>query len=218
MAIRQVPSLLCGGGWQVHQSQHRVAPESSPLQRRRESGRPYSAGKVVAKVVHAVVEAKSDLPSCSNNDQRNVLVLLFLQLSLLTASPTPLAFPSRNEVSKRASQFPEFPSDYEGRVKKGECLRSLMLLGNAQATQAQANGGPSIASTFQDPDDAARWGWTLRAERYPFKRTPDSSKYLKKAFKDPALSVDETQSGEYTYYHNKMFTQANGEKGEVNKP
>ncbi|KAK2006830.1 hypothetical protein LZ32DRAFT_74393 [Colletotrichum eremochloae] len=29
--------------------------------RRRESGRPYSAGKVVAKVVHAVVEVKSDL-------------------------------------------------------------------------------------------------------------------------------------------------------------
>ncbi|KAK2012647.1 hypothetical protein LZ32DRAFT_677858, partial [Colletotrichum eremochloae] len=148
----------------------------------------------------------------------NVLVLLFLQLSLLTASPTPPAFPSRNEVSKRASQFPEFPSDYEGRVKKGECLRSLMPLGNAQATQAQANGGPSIASTFQDPGDAARWGWTLRAERYPFKRTPDSSKYLKKAFKDPALSVDETQSGEYTYYHNKMFTQANGEKGDQQEP
>ncbi|KAK1994003.1 hypothetical protein LX36DRAFT_683924 [Colletotrichum falcatum] len=131
-----------------------------------------------------------------------LLALLFLQVSLLTASPTAPAL----KVSRRAGQFPEFPSDFEGRVKKGEYLRGLMLLGNAQATRA------NVESPFQDPNDAVRWGWTLSSDWYPFKHTPESSRYLKEALK--ALRVDETQSGQYSYYHNKIFTQANGKKGE----
>ncbi|KAJ0382007.1 hypothetical protein COL922a_013411, partial [Colletotrichum nupharicola] len=76
--------------------------------------------------------------------------------SLLTASPTPPALPAPDEISlsRRAGQCPDFPSDYEGRVKKGEYLWALMPLDNAQA--AQANGGASVVSPFQDPNAAAR--------------------------------------------------------------
>ncbi|KAK2021509.1 hypothetical protein LX32DRAFT_658389 [Colletotrichum zoysiae] len=132
-----------------------------------------------------------------------LLVLLFLQAGLLAASPAPPAL----EVSRRAGQLPEFRSDYEGRVKKGEYLRGLMLLGKGDAQ--------SLASPFQDPNDAARWGWTLSADWFPFKHAPESSKYLQEAFKDPALQIDETQAGEFTYYHNKIFDTKNGEKGEI---
>ncbi|KAK2043556.1 hypothetical protein LZ31DRAFT_542513 [Colletotrichum somersetense] len=132
-----------------------------------------------------------------------LLVLLFLQVSLLAASPAPPAL----EVSRRAGQFPEFPSDYEGRVKKGEYLRGLMVRGKGNAQ--------SLASPFQDPNEAARWGWSLSAVWYPSKYAPDSSKYLQEAFKDPALQMDETQAGWYSYYHNKMFDTQNGEKGQL---
>ncbi|KAH9242269.1 hypothetical protein K456DRAFT_1922960 [Colletotrichum gloeosporioides 23] len=79
----------------------------------------------------------------------SLLLLVLLQVSLLTASPTPPALPAPDEISlsKRAGQFPDFPSDYEGRVKKGEYLRALMPLDNAQA--AQANGGASVEA-FKD--------------------------------------------------------------------
>ncbi|EFQ36791.1 uncharacterized protein GLRG_11937 [Colletotrichum graminicola M1.001] len=149
----------------------------------------------------------------------SLLLLVLFQVSLLTASPTSPALPAPDEISlsKRAGQFPNFPSDYEGRVKKGAYLRALMPLNNAQA--AQANGGVSVASPFQDPNAAARWGWTLQTSWYPFKDglKPLHTKYLKEAFKDTAFPVDEKQSGVYYHYHNKDFAQANGKKGEPTK-
>ncbi|KAK1987646.1 hypothetical protein LZ30DRAFT_756469 [Colletotrichum cereale] len=148
-----------------------------------------------------------------------LLVLLLQQVTLLTASPTPPEPPSPDEVvlSKRAGQFPNFPSDYEGRIKKGQYLRALMPLDNAQA--AKANGGTSVASPFQDPSDAARWGWTLQTSWYPYKNglRPLHTKYLKEAFKDTAFPVDKKQSGVYFHDHDKEFTQANGEKGKPTK-
>ncbi|KAF0328341.1 WD domain-containing protein [Colletotrichum asianum] len=148
-----------------------------------------------------------------------LLLLVLLQVSFLTASPTPPALPSPDEdsLSKRAGQFPDFPSDYEGRVKKGEYLRALMPLDNAQA--AQSNGGASVVSPFQDPNAAARWGWTLQTSWYPFKDDlkPLHTKYLKDAFEDTAFPVDKKQSSVYYHYHDKEFTQANGEKGEPTK-
>ncbi|KAK2000576.1 hypothetical protein LX36DRAFT_654294 [Colletotrichum falcatum] len=146
----------------------------------------------------------------------SLLLLVLLQASLLAASPTPPGLPSPGDVvlSKRAGQFPDFPSNYEGRVKRGEYLRALMPLDNAQA--AQANGGASVVSPFQDPNAAARWGWTLHTSWYPFKNDlkPLHTHLLEEAFKDTAFPVNEKQSGVYYHHHDKEFTQANGKKGE----
>ncbi|KAK2026561.1 hypothetical protein LX32DRAFT_701329 [Colletotrichum zoysiae] len=148
-----------------------------------------------------------------------LLLVLLIQVSLLTASPTSPALHSPDDVSllKRAGQFPDFPSDYEGRVKRGEYLRSLMPLDNAQA--AQANGGVSVASPFQDPNDAARWGWTLETSWYPFKDEMDPlyTRFLRQAFQDTEFPVDVEQSGVYYYLHDKEFTQSNGREGEPTK-
>ncbi|KAF4920847.1 hypothetical protein CGCVW01_v006511 [Colletotrichum viniferum] len=65
------------------------------------------------------------------------LFFLLLQAICLTASPTPPP-----ALSKRAGAFPDFPVDYDGRVKKGEYLRTLMPVDNAGA--AAANGGASV--------------------------------------------------------------------------
>ncbi|TEA10420.1 hypothetical protein C8034_v010013 [Colletotrichum sidae] len=114
--------------------------------------------------------------------------------------------------------FPDFPSDYEGRVQRGEYLRALMPLDDAQA--ARQNGGVPVASRFQDPDVAARWGWTLETAWYPYtkKLAPLHTKLLDSAFADPAFPVDETRSGVYYHLHDKEFTQTNGEEGEVGRP
>ncbi|KAK2053005.1 hypothetical protein LY76DRAFT_620234 [Colletotrichum caudatum] len=144
------------------------------------------------------------------------LLVLLIQVSLLTASPISPALqsPDDDTLSKRAGQFPDFPSDYQGRVKRGEYLRSLMPLENAQA--AQANGGVSVVSPFQDPSDAARWGWTLQTSWYPYEDglEPLATRFLRQAFQDTAYPVDVKQSGVYYHLHDKKFTQSNGEEGE----
>ncbi|KAK2006109.1 hypothetical protein LZ32DRAFT_503643, partial [Colletotrichum eremochloae] len=108
-------------------------------------------------------------------------------------------------------QFPDFPGNYEGRVKKGEYLRTLMPLNNAQATQ---ENGASIVSPFQDPKDAAQWGWSLQTEWYPFKRATSTLEDLERELSDPSFRINMKQSGLYFYHHDQAFTQANGEKGQ----
>ncbi|KAK1951910.1 hypothetical protein LY78DRAFT_697911 [Colletotrichum sublineola] len=141
----------------------------------------------------------------------SLLVLVLSQVSLLAASPAPPALPSPDDGSlpKRAARFSD---DYEGRVKKGEHLRSLMPLDNAGA--AKANGA-SVAGPFQDPSAAARWGWTLKTSWYPFRpgMKPPQTEYSEEAYKDPAFPVEYKQSGVYEYYHDKEFAQAGGNKG-----
>ncbi|TDZ32122.1 hypothetical protein C8035_v012339 [Colletotrichum spinosum] len=145
------------------------------------------------------------------------LLLFALQLPRTSASPAPrpATHPARSEaLAKRAGAFPDFPSDYEGRVQRGEYLRALMPLDDAQA--ARQNGGVPVASRFQDPDLAARWGWTLETAWYPYtkKLAPLHTRLLDSAFADPAFPVDETRSGVYYHLHDKEFTQTNGEEGE----
>ncbi|KAK2043601.1 hypothetical protein LZ31DRAFT_443479, partial [Colletotrichum somersetense] len=141
-----------------------------------------------------------------------LLVLLFVQGSLQISLPTtPPALPSEDSLSKRAGQFPDFLSNYEGRVKKGEYLRALMPLNNTQATEVN---GASIVSFFQDPNDAVRWGWGLETEWYPFERAKQAFEYLEEELGDPAFQINMKQSGLYFYYHNEAFTEANGEMGQ----
>ncbi|KAJ0159285.1 hypothetical protein CTA2_9986 [Colletotrichum tanaceti] len=145
-----------------------------------------------------------------------LLLLVLLQASLLTASAAPPALPSPGEVvlSKRAGQFLDFPSDYQGRVRKGEYLRALMPLDSARA--AHANGGLSVVSPFRDENATARWGWTLGSSWYPFDENlePMSMNSLAEAFRDKAFPVDKKQSGVYRYRHDMKFTLANGTEGQ----
>ncbi|KAH0424577.1 hypothetical protein CcaCcLH18_11460 [Colletotrichum camelliae] len=143
------------------------------------------------------------------------LPLLLLQAVLLTASPTPP--PTLAEIAalaKREGQFPTFAADFNGRVKKGEYLRTLMPVDNAGA--AAANGGASVVSPFQDPAGTAQWGWSLDTWWYPFDGglTPSNTKFLQEAFADPAFPVDEKTGAVYYYDHDKKFKKADGTDGE----
>ncbi|KAK2057154.1 hypothetical protein LY76DRAFT_516866, partial [Colletotrichum caudatum] len=94
--------------------------------------------------------------------------------------------------------------NYEGRVKKGGCLRAPMPLNNTQATEAN---GAAIVSSFQDPNNAARWGWSLGTEKYPFERAKQSFEYRGEELENPAFQINIKQSGLYFYYHNEAFTE-----------
>uniref|UniRef100_L2FUP5 WWE domain-containing protein n=1 Tax=Colletotrichum fructicola (strain Nara gc5) TaxID=1213859 RepID=L2FUP5_COLFN len=134
-----------------------------------------------------------------------LLLLLLLQAVCLSASPA---------LAKRAGAFPDFPADYDGRVKKGEYLRTLMPVDNAGA--AAANGGASVVSPYQDPAGTARWGWSLDTWWYPYDGglKPSNLKFLSEAMGDTAFPVDEKNGAVYYYDHDKEFKQANGETGE----
>ncbi|KAI8216163.1 hypothetical protein K4K53_010322 [Colletotrichum sp. SAR 10_77] len=137
------------------------------------------------------------------------ILLLLLQAVCLTASPTPPP-----ALSKRAGAFPDFAADYDGRVKKGEYLRTLMPVDNAGA--AAANGGASVVSPYQDPAGTARWGWSLDTWWYPYDGglKPSNVKFLSEAMGDTAFPVDEKNGAVYYYDHDKEFKQANGETGQ----
>ncbi|KAK1963036.1 hypothetical protein LY78DRAFT_749323, partial [Colletotrichum sublineola] len=143
-----------------------------------------------------------------------LLVHLLLQVSLLTASPTSpaLLFPDELSLSKRAGGS-KIPSEYESRINKGEFVRALMPLDNAEA--AEKDHGFSVVSKFQDPKDATRWGWTVDTAWYPYRKDlePLHTDLLWEAFEDPTLPVNQEKSGVYYHLHDKEFKEPYGEEG-----
>ncbi|KAH0423505.1 hypothetical protein CcaCcLH18_12131 [Colletotrichum camelliae] len=137
-------------------------------------------------------------------------ILLLLHAVLLTASPTPPP-----TLSKRARAFPDFAADYEGRVEKGEYLRTLMPVDNAGAKAA--NGGASVVSPFQDPAAAAQWGWSQYMWWYPYDNddevAPENLKFLSEALSDQVFPINEKTGALSVYFHEHEFKQANGEMG-----
>ncbi|KAK2024179.1 hypothetical protein LX32DRAFT_626727 [Colletotrichum zoysiae] len=130
-----------------------------------------------------------------------LLLVLLLKVNLLSASPTPLALPSLDDVS--LSKREDIPS-YQTCVNRGERLQMLMPLDNIAAERQ--NGGRSVASQYQNPKVAARWGWTLKFWWYPFKNEI-SPMVAEEAYKDREFPIDWKQSGVYEYEHSKGFRQ-----------
>ncbi|KAK2048401.1 hypothetical protein LZ31DRAFT_628506, partial [Colletotrichum somersetense] len=132
-----------------------------------------------------------------------LLLVLLLKVNLLTASPTTLALPPLDDVSlsKRVYDIP----DYRHCYRKGERLRLLMMPDNIAAEHM--NDGHSVASQFQNPKDAARWGWTLKSWWYPFKNgiSPKPADYVEGPYEDEEFPIDWSQSGVYEYEHRKEF-------------
>lgn len=146
--------------------------------------------------------------------------LLFLWLSLLnlllpiSASPAPAT--SDRKLAKRVRQaFPYFDDSYEGRADKGEWLKGLLPLDPAKAQEY--NGGQTVASPFQDPEEVLEWGWTPNVYFFPYAggRAPDFGNLLSPAFEDPALPVDATENALWNLVHDREFKKANGQTGYV---
>lgn len=133
---------------------------------------------------------------------------------LISASPTPGNAATKQAKPKKV-EVPEFPQDYEGRVKKGQYLRALFSLDEEKATEY--NNGVSVASPFNDPDELWHQGWIQLVFRYPYKDEdegvspvpPSYGNALDEAFKDEGLPVDKTQAAVYYYKHNSRYMKDN---------
>lgn len=107
---------------------------------------------------------------------RFLLSLLFVQAAVISASPTPtggggspnyINSLQRAPLNKRVQgQFPDFPSNYNGRVEKGNYLKSLFPLSDSAAKQQ--NSGVTVATPWQDFRAVERWGWTRQMTWAPF--------------------------------------------------
>ncbi|WQF82575.1 hypothetical protein CDEST_07589 [Colletotrichum destructivum] len=116
-----------------------------------------------------------------------MFILLLLYFIPIVTSPT-LAI----VLTKRVKlPVPEFPLDFEGRVKKGAWLNDLFSLSDREAKQ--------WASPFQ-PADISTWG-------------PSFGASLDAAFNDPAFPIDKSNNGIYRFLHNKSFRYKDGRKG-----
>ncbi|TDZ31108.1 hypothetical protein C8035_v001470 [Colletotrichum spinosum] len=141
------------------------------------------------------------------------LLLLSLHVFLADASPTARTAEATDEtLFKRArAKYPLFASTYDGRVEKGQYLLELLPVGNEEA--ATRNGGASIISPFQNPDDVARWGWRTRLTWYPWAASSDGGDILlpgygtrlEDAFADKAYPIKEEEIGVYHSVHNETF-------------
>ncbi|KAK1994456.1 hypothetical protein LX36DRAFT_641445 [Colletotrichum falcatum] len=180
------------------------------------------------------------IDSLGPNSLRFFLLFLLLQTVIVSASPTLAAGDASNDVptvpslqrkplSKRAKgQFPDFPSDYNGRVQKGRYLKSLFPLGDAAATRR--NNKHPVASPWQDPAQVQRWGWTREINWAPFGSAdtdsesesdsewdfdaePGFGNTLNNAFADPRYRVDPSENGLSTYKHSKPFYLRDGKIG-----
>ncbi|KAE9583666.1 hypothetical protein CGMCC3_g345 [Colletotrichum fructicola] len=102
---------------------------------------------------------------------------------------------------------------YEGRADKGEWLKGLLPLDPAKAQEY--NGGQTVASPFQEPEEVLQWGWTPNVYFFPYAggRAPDFGNLLSPAFEDPALPVDATQNTLWNLVHDREFKKANGQTG-----
>lgn len=142
-----------------------------------------------------------------------IILLLFYSVPIVT-SPTPATV-----LTKRVKlPVPEFPLDFEGRVKKGAWLYNLFSLSDRDAKQ--------WASPFQ-PADISTWGWTadIQAPWQPVRiwqkwkkvQSPSFGASLDAAFNDTAFPVDKSNNGIYRFLHNKSFKYKDGRKGKVSK-
>ncbi|WQF85826.1 hypothetical protein CDEST_10840 [Colletotrichum destructivum] len=148
-------------------------------------------------------------------NSRFLLLSLLLQVLLVGASPTTATKAADEALAKRArAKYPTFSNDYDGRVKKGEYLMTLLPVGNAEA--AERNGGASIISPFQDPESLVTWGWTPYITWYPYETNldgdterlpgfPGYGQLLDEAFADPEYRVDEEHTGVYHFVQDKTF-------------
>ncbi|KAF4822305.1 hypothetical protein CGCTS75_v010734 [Colletotrichum tropicale] len=144
--------------------------------------------------------------------------VLFLWLSLLnivlpiSASPTPAT--SDRKLAKRVKQaFPYFDDTYEGRADKGEWLKGLLPLDPAKAQEY--NGGQTVASPFQEPEEVLQWGWTPNVYFFPYAggRKPDFGNLLDPAFADTAFPVNKAENTVWNLVHDREFKKANGQTG-----
>ncbi|KAK6222999.1 hypothetical protein QIS74_03844 [Colletotrichum tabaci] len=146
---------------------------------------------------------------------RLLLLCLLLQAFLVGASPITGIKPADEALTKRArAKYPTFSNDYDGRVKKGEYLMTLLPVGNEEA--AELNGGASIVSPFQDPESLVTWGWTPYITWYPYETNldgdterlpgfPGYGQLLDEAFADSEYPVDDKQTGVYHFVQDKTF-------------
>ena len=148
--------------------------------------------------------------------------VLFLWLSLLnlllpiSASPTPAT--SDRKLAKRVKQqFPWFDDTYEGRADKGEWLKGLLPLDPAKAQEY--NGGASVASPFQNPEEVLEWGWTPNVYFFPYAggRRPDFGNLLDPAFEDTTFPVNKAENTVWNLVHDREFKKANGQTGYVSR-
>ncbi|KAJ5001158.1 hypothetical protein K4K48_001686 [Colletotrichum sp. SAR 10_66] len=169
---------------------------------------------------------------------RFLLSLLFIQATVISASPTPTTGGEstnninslREPLSKRVQgQFPDFPSNYNGRVQKGAYLKSLFPLSDSAAKQQ--NSGVTVATPWQDPRAVERWGWTRQMTWAPFSTedtgsdsgfdsdsedyeefdtSPGFGNLLDVTFADPRYPVDPAENGLSTYMHANNFYKRDG--------
>ncbi|KAJ0343519.1 hypothetical protein COL154_009081 [Colletotrichum chrysophilum] len=167
-----------------------------------------------------------------------LLSLLFIQATVISASPTPVTGGEstnnidslREPLSKRVQgQFPDFPGNYNGRVQKGAYLKSLFPLSDSAAKQQ--NSGVTVATPWQDPRAVERWGWTREMNWSPFNTvddeaasdddgfdsdfdefdaTPGFGNLLDVTFADPRYPVDPAENGLSTYKHENNFYKRDG--------
>lgn len=107
---------------------------------------------------------------------RFLLSLLWFKAAVIGATPRPAVgdkrtnnTPSlqREPLNKRVQgQFPNFPDDYNGRVRQGFYLNSLFPLDNSAADLQ--NSGITVSTPWQYDDDVERWGWTRHMRWAPF--------------------------------------------------
>lgn len=118
------------------------------------------------------------LRSVGPRSLRLLLSWLAVYAALVGASPTPavdadndniaLSVSDKTLATRAIGQFERFSDDYNGRVRKGYYLKTLMPLSDAAA--AQQNRGRSVASPWQNPSDVERWGWIRHLIWVPFTR------------------------------------------------
>ncbi|KAH0421283.1 hypothetical protein CcaCcLH18_13510 [Colletotrichum camelliae] len=183
----------------------------------------------------------STVRSCGAKGLRLLLSLLFIQAAVINASPTLtgggeitnyINSLQRETLSKRVQgQFPDFPGDYNGRIQKGDYLKSLFPLSNSAAQQR--NSGVIVATPWQDPNAVERWGWTREIHWGPFNTvdagtdsdddgfnddsdfdefdaTPGFGNLLDVTFADPRYPVDPAENGLSTYMHANNFYKRDG--------
>ncbi|TEA14821.1 hypothetical protein C8034_v002642 [Colletotrichum sidae] len=158
-----------------------------------------------------------------------ILSLLLLRVGLVSTSPTPSFGHDRNVIpfsedalSKRAGpKFRSFSPQWRGRIEKGKYLLSLFPVSNEEAQQL--NDGNPVASEWQDPEAAARWGWTSDIKLAPFPTTstvqydenlPSFRNSLNIPFADEDHFVDPSENALCLSKHNQGFELEGGGNGE----
>lgn len=157
------------------------------------------------------------------------LLWLLFQVGLASPAASPTSrhtyntlYSPKKALSKRAEpKFRTFSFEWTERVAKGVYLQSLFPLSDAEV--GQANDGHPVASLWQDPKAAVRWGWTTGIKWAPFPKpdgpsdenVPSYRDSLNDAFKWRGHSVDQSELAIAISKHNQTFLLSDGSTGQV---